>query len=231
MAVYIGMDYIPSQYQRVEYIQGTADGHLPYDYVPKASTRIVAEFSNAYNDESGCNLFGVSNDDLPSLWVRPDDEDTVVKISAFGRYVTKTVALSGEKFSLSLDRYVRSITVNGETISDTSTLSPTMPEHPIYLLGVYYSDEDRAWTTDQPVRLHSFKVYEYQNSAYVLVRHAIPCYRKSDHVVGVYDLKTSTFYPYVDATPQETAYGHEYSGTAVKIVKGYVGEDNIARQI
>lgn len=230
MAVYIGMDYIPSEYQRVEYIQGTEDGHLPYDYIPKNTTRIVAEFSNIYNEgeDVGANTCGVSNNGT-SLWSRLGN--STIMFSAFGAWAQKTVTVSGEKFTLSMDRNVRSITINGETISDTTTKSATFPEYPIYILGVYDSEDDRAWSTDQPVRLHSFKIYEYQNSDYVLVRHAIPCYRKSDHVIGVYDVKTNLFYPYVDATPQETAYGHEYSGTAVAITKGYVGVDNVARQI
>ena len=39
-------------------------------------------------------------------------------------------------------------------------------------------------------RVYSFKAYEYD----VLIRDMIPCYRKADHVIGMYDLVNDVFY-------------------------------------
>jgi len=70
----------------------------------------------------------------------------------------------------------------------SSTKQVTKGTIPIYIftIGNGNSVENRHVL----IKLYSFKIYENGE----LVRYMVPCYRKSDNVVGLYDIINSKFY-------------------------------------
>lgn len=176
---------LPQQYQQVEWIRTTQRTcGVDTDYYPTGenlTARVVVEFSNditgsvtgssdindhafAYQFYSGMCYIGISRQLLPFKFIANGKYDVIIDVN--NGVLHRRVNNQSETVSYSGDVY------KGSSIGAVGKKQP---------------DGFSANTA-------LAKYFKYQLSADgKLVRYMIPCYRKSDGKIGMYDLVTDTF--------------------------------------
>lgn len=198
---------LPDEYQEVEYIASSGTQYIDTGYIPKTTTVINAdfmstkqigdEFSSLFGSQigSGVNkrtyiLFGRDNNIQVAL---SSSEMGFAGLNADGSY-TKGKTSTNPYWNVSRTNYIlsildRSITIEGVTWDLSDYFSETLDgDFPIFLLT--RNTNGVADTNCSKGYLYGFTIYENN----VLVRNMIPCYRKSDNVIGMYDLVNNVFY-------------------------------------
>lgn len=83
-------------------------------------------------------------------------------------------------------------TINGTeyTIPNAGTSNSNTDRHIIIFAASNTGNVPYNWSTYAKAKMYYFKVYNEDE----LVNYLIPCYRKSDNVIGMYDLVNNVFY-------------------------------------
>lgn len=173
----VGELALPSEYQEVEYIESTGTQYINTNYIDVADTRVELDFvytgrtgTLSYMGANGGNVLAIGNNDY-------------ISINAKSTGITPTV---GERYKITSYRGVddmRTATMNGVEYIGTKARQNQL--YYIFTLGGQPNSNQRIYG-----RLYSCKIY-YQDK---LVRDLIPCYRKSDGVIGAYDVVNDVFY-------------------------------------
>lgn len=174
----VGEPILPSEYQEVEYIESTGTQYINTNYTDVSDTRVELDFVYTGILSTSSNYMGANG-------------GNVLAVSANGRFsinacatgITPTV---GERYKISSYRGVddmRSATING--VEYIGTKASRNEIYHIFTLGGQPHTTQRIYG-----KLYSCKIY-YQGK---IVRDFIPCYRKSDNVIGVYDVVNDVFY-------------------------------------
>ena len=179
---------LPKAYQQLDYIKSTGTQYIDTNFVPDQNTGIEIKFSsNSYTDES-LFVYGSGNscDDAAfelypwgnRLQFNYGTSDLFSDIE-FDSNSIVTAYQKKDQVGYSVD----GVSAYLETHSSNSFASP----YTLYLLALH-----RATTgvSTAEVNLYSCKIWDNGN----LVRDFIPCYRKADNVVGLYDLVNGVFY-------------------------------------
>lgn len=184
-----------SLYQRVEYITSAVEGTYPY---------IITDFYA--NNEAGLEViasFPILQDRIP-MGSRANSDATrfycVYPLSSssvyYGFNTGSSISCSlttNTKYRLQTNflnsRQVAVFTESG-TRKASTTLNATLTEHPVPVSIFGYN----SGSTGQVTSKREYKFYGARCSrGHEIVREYIPCYRKSDGVVGVYETFTQTF--------------------------------------
>jgi hypothetical protein len=180
---------LPAEYQQVEYIESTGTQYIDTEYVPNSNTNIIFDFeyksgtSNRYIPILGQRIS--ETEKLFALWVYESTGEVAVNFdktdtwnisgtNGVGRHVYKNI---GGNFYL-----------DGQLISEIS-YNDFEASYTLAVFGLKTS----ASTADVRQlcgKVYSLKVYDND----ILERDLVPCYRKSDNVVGLYDLVYDKFY-------------------------------------
>jgi hypothetical protein len=183
------------QYQRVEYIESAEEGTYPY---------IITDFY-ADND-TGVEVvasFAVMQDRIP-MGSRQDSGSTrfycAYPLSTTSCYYGFNIGASiscstkvNTKYRLQTNfmnsRQAIIYEANG-TRKAFATFTQTLGEHPVPIsIFGYNSGSGGAVTSKREYKLYSARL----SHGFEVVREYIPCYRKSDGVVGLYEKFTGTF--------------------------------------
>lgn len=194
------------QYQRVEYIESATEGTYPY---------IITDFY-AEND-SGMEViasFPTLVDKIP-MGSRQDSDATrfycVYPLSANSIYYgfnggsTVSCKLNANTIYRLQTNFLNSRLVNVYTEDGTrkggSSISATLAPHtvPVSIFG-YHSAASGAVSSKREYKLYSARC----SKGHEVVREYIPCYRKSDGVVGLYEKFTGAFL--TNADPEGSAF-------------------------
>lgn len=183
---------IPSAYQEVEYIQSSGTQHIDTGFIPNNNTRVTCEimwteFNNSYWGGFGAGASSASR---------------AFECYVFSSYVnwnflsTSYGADGGRGYRGAVNtRYLIDANKNVFTISDTNgtvlkTITATngtfTAPYTMYLFGSH-----RASSGHGKCRFYGH-TFIYDNGT--LVREFVPCYRKSDNVIGVWDKVNKQFY-------------------------------------
>lgn len=190
---YIGEYEFATKYQEVEYIQSSGTQYIDTWIIPKTTTKVelktmVTGFSNSnegsvywawYNYSSNWRFnlryttnwwyyfwYGSNNwaNNKVSVWLNTE--------AVITNYISGWIAHN---------------IVNG---TDSSYSWATFTEY----TGTMYIFKRNTWTwTDNSFtysRMYYFKIWD----SWTLVRNLIPCYRKSDNVIWMYDIVNNQFY-------------------------------------
>ena len=188
---------MPPEYQQVEYIQSTGNdmaqvpiidtGYKPnkntgLDIVyqstsPSPSQYLVGSRTASLVIQYGLN--GSSSHDYWSVHLGGQTTQSTMERSKNKFHSVLTPTESGMEWKIeNLDEGTEySTTISGYTVS---TSAPSM-----YLFAFKSSDNSLAG-----LRIFACKIYDNGN----IVRDFIPCYRRSDGVIGLYDLANKVFY-------------------------------------
>ncbi len=180
---------LPREYQEVEYIESTGTQYINTGYV-FTSENIKIDFGCYFPySTTNMSLFGSNS---PSYNLVPysygNREFTHwVGSSSNILFVQYEVGNNDVSYELNKSASTLKCTLNGNTTSATYS-GTAISSFPIYIFGKNGggSSQERG----NGYRLNYFKMYDNN----LLVRNFIPCYRKSDNVIGLYDLVGKQFY-------------------------------------
>ena len=182
-------DRLPSEYQEVEYIE--ADGDQYIDTGMTLSEKNEAELKISNITYGNTKIFG-------SRTSATSDNFAVISTATslvcdFYNYNNNRLTVStpiAEPITIKTGR--NGLQINDNTKSITTFSSFTTPDNAYIFSG---SGTFPAAYTNAKARLYYCKIRLYDTYIYgELVRDFVPCYRKSDNEIGLYDLVTNTFF-------------------------------------
>ena len=183
---------IPDTYQKVEYIESSGTQYINTNVLLDSTVTFDIDFSlEATRDWAA--IFGVDVINTSSrLYFGVTDNYNVKKGFFYRRNSSSTFnnpyGALGAKVKATYDRTTFLLIYDNGTTSVNLSGAPASSSIPIYLFAVNRSGEGAV--NQASIKLYSARIYK-NNS---LAREFIPCYRKSDNVVGLYDRVGETFY-------------------------------------
>ena len=226
---------LPNEYQEVEYIESTGTQYIDTGVAPTNKTNIKLDIEF---------ISGESNKWIPLIAER-------TKVSAYSGYSamfgiwinsnTKEIALNyagtdtaGITGTNGDGRHIYSNTENKfyldntliKTLS-TSSFTSTINLY-VFALNELFIGSTKIETRNCTAKLYELKIYDDN----ILIRDFVPCYRKSDNEIGMYDLVNNVFY--TNAGTGVFLMGTEVNKADVnlkplienkKVLKRYIGEN------
>ena len=205
---------LPDEYQKVEYIESTGTQYIELDYVPQRYDEITSKFSMTSVPSGASNsmaLFSAGTGTYQLIFLLANVSSGNSVNGAYYKYFASGDATRFNFYPSANTQYTvhvasdGGVTCNGYSNSSSYGGSLDANEN-LFLMK-------RANNTAPFMgRLYSFKI---QNDGETVVE-LIPCYRKSDDVIGLYDYATGTFYTNAgtgtftkgsDVTSPGTVYG------------------------
>lgn len=172
---------LPQAYQQVEWVKGN-NCLIDTGYVVTVNPIVVAKIAiNASGDK---DILGFENNTAPSFIVDVYYSDPPHITSWYNRYGPTTSYSFGfqpQKDVAYVYEFGPIVKIDGVVNKTPGEYNFSSNEQTMRLFG--------ARTSHAGVTFYDFMLYD--NSA--LVRNLVPCYRKSDSVIGMYDMITQTF--------------------------------------
>ena len=215
---------LPSEYQEVEYIQSSWTQYINTGYTGSSNTKIDTKLSITTRLSNYDIFYG-------SLWNWTGWQPCTFIQSNYPdnnkiRVVNYTNSGSNKKYvdsinNLEYGKTYNIIHTNTSFIIDwvsQGTMSATTYTL-TYPFWIFWVNNHSSFAQPCAMKLYSFKIYE----SWTLVRDLVPCYRKSDNVIGLYDLVNNQFY-----TNSWTGTFTKWSDVkGAKIQRIYVGSNQV----
>ena len=175
-------EILPSEYQQVEYIESTGTQYINTGYIPQINTKVEARFYETSKYENYPKLFGseVLNQNQS---FKVDLRNPFVIGYSNKEYTTNIGCSIETMYDISFQ--LNELKVNTDTYSFSNTAFTGT--YPIF---IFASNRAGSVLEYSAVRIYSFKIY----TGTTLAMDFIPCYRKSDNVIGMYDTINNVFY-------------------------------------
>ncbi len=184
---------LPNTYQQVKYIESTGTQYIDTGIVPVSTISITTkvQFTVNYADAAfmqamnGCAsdsantrcVFGYTSfSSDKNFYIGISDKNIFTEVPFDTKIHTIAINMNGE---WSIDG------VTKKQIVQTSQANETF-----WLFARNYSTNQDSFNNPCSMRLYNFKAYDNGT----LIRDFIPCYRKHDGVIGLYDIVNDVFY-------------------------------------
>lgn len=180
---------LPNEYQQVEYIESTGTQYIDSGVPLKNGLKIVVDW--VYKDaDSGNNYTGGHIGSPGNRWLIGSQRQKYYYF-AVGTANTSTEFRLGnrdviEAYWKDKNSYIIVNDVKSTVKYEQYTLSDAS-DYTFYIGAV---NRDGNATLKPKLKVYSWKFYQDD----VLIRDLIPCYRKSDNVIGMYDIVNNSFY-------------------------------------
>jgi len=176
-----GGSILPPAYQQVEYIEGTGTQYINTNFVDAGNTDYEMQFElTTFARNYQMYIGGYRNQPaFPKLFAS-GDQFSLLRIQSSSDH-TFNVA-PGIRYSIKIEGSI--LTFNNTTLSLTRG-SGKDAATTIYVFNCY-SEPNLI----SAMKLYSLKMYDNG----VKVRDLVPCYRKSDNEIGLYDIVNNVFY-------------------------------------
>ena len=185
---------LPPEYQEVEYIESTGTQYIDTNISPTNNTRTEIKFFN--NATGSWYIFGSRSQTTNVMLYAQTGSQTgstiYPRVNGEGTAVGWARTATGAIYEVVLetkenvyDYSIKDLTNNRNYSVNNVSFTQFTTSMNIYL-GAVNTNNIQAGTT----RFYKFKIF--QND--ILARDMIPCYRKSDSIIGMYDLVTKTFF-------------------------------------
>jgi hypothetical protein len=181
---------LPNEYQQVEYIETTGtqyiDSGVPLKNGLKTIVDWIYEETTTSNSYTGAHIGSPGN-----RWLIGSQRQNNNYFFAVGTGNTTTGLAFGnrdivEAYWENKGSYIK---VNG--VQSTSSFDHlTLTEEPNYTFYIGAVNRDGNASSKSKLTIYNWKFYQDN----VLIRDFIPCYRKSDNEIGIYDLVNDKFY-------------------------------------
>lgn len=182
---------LPDEYQQVDYIESSGTQYIDTGIATSNNMKVEAKAVSTFGLSNGpltysAALLGARKSGLSSYFgytsgVTDDfigNGTEYVQIPRNGNQDLLTLEYDNNSANISCGNY--SYSNNSLSINITNSFN-------IYLLAI---NQDNTAISLGTYKLYTFKIYDNNT----LVRDFIPCYRKSDNVLGLYDLINKVFY-------------------------------------
>lgn len=164
------------EYQRVEYIKSTGTQYIDTNLLYAVNDRIEVDVAPVVITQDRV-VFGSY---ISSAYVELGILASKFRCDISNTAITPIV----ENVRYKVIKDGATWTVDGNTITTAGSNKDT--PYPIYLFGRCFNGTAQ--------KMSNIKIYSYKHiRSNVTIAYFIPCYRKSDNVVGMYDLITNTF--------------------------------------
>lgn len=167
---------LPSAYQEVEYIQSTGSQYLITDITPKPTQEyyIKASFQSEINQVGfGSRTSGTYSSSTNQVYFNMSGGDYTIYLGSKSNRLTRPTETGGVvEYDINHTDYLSNCDGTGT--------------RPFYIFAL--NNLGSAYPGSQ---MKIYKLTIKENGLYVL--DLIPCYRKSDNVVGMYDTVSGTF--------------------------------------
>lgn len=182
---------LPSAFQEVEYIESSGTQYIDTWYQPNQDTKVdtnvlITQFpssENAGNILGSRTAYGNSQYQLISWKI----QNHVLEFRYGSRDYTASATISlteNTKYNIvcsKLGLYVNNV------LSHAVNTSTFQTSYNLYIFG--YNNAG-VFSSPSFIKLYSCQIYDNNT----LVRDFVPCYRKSDNEIGLYDLVNGVFY-------------------------------------
>lgn len=174
---------LPSEYQQVEYIQNSSGVYINTNFIPKQNTNAELKAEMLY---SGTRyLFGVSSSTNRYMIAQQSTGSRLIADLYSSTYRVDSGIVGYETGVHTIKVQNKSMYIDG-VLKGTSSCPDFTCEYPAYLFAA--NNGSSAQVSGQ--KIYYFKMWDN----ITLVRDMIPCYRKSDNEIGMYDLVNNVFY-------------------------------------
>lgn len=168
---------LPDAYQPVSYIQATAyPSYIDTEYTPNQDTRVCVT-AELIKSATNSAIYGTESPRFTLLRHRADYNTTIGS-----NFTAMTI---GKKYRFDQNKNMMRVETGTYKITDYASFTCSKPLY-LFTLNGYMKAE-----TQFLGRIYTCKIYEND----VLQRNYVPCVRKEDAAVGMYDLVGSKFYP------------------------------------
>lgn len=164
---------LPKEFQQVEYIQSTGTQYIDTGYKVKANTDIEITFNNASNVREP---FGVVNNNNIAF---------VNTVSYFRLFGTTGLTVGDTGLGVYRTRGVKVYKDNVLMMTCVGTPQDLLDRN-LYL----FARNTQNGITYGNAAIYRFKIFEND----VLIYDYVPCYRKLDNEIGLYDTVNDVFY-------------------------------------
>lgn len=183
----VGDPMVPSEYQEVEYIESSGTQYIDTGFKPNQTTSIsinaLMETPQRYANVIG----GSRNSSRTASFAVLLYKDVFCSSYGTQNNITSSEAYEvNKKYETKLDKNLFYVDGTLLTTHDSQTFQS---DYNIYLFGW---NDGGTFDADQSLKGNIYSAKIWDNGT--IVRDFIPCYRKSDNVIGMYDLVTKTFF-------------------------------------
>lgn len=173
------------EYQEVEYIESTGTQYIDTEYYPNQDTKFELKY---YLLEAGSSSAGVRWTVAPNSQTFGFFASTSVGTTCyFGRANDNKYVTFNNDVTQITDGLLDVTRVSINTFSATVSRDQFVSTFPLYLFSLNIRGQG---SSPAKMRLYSGSISENDN----IIRNFIPCYRKSDGVIGLYDKVNNVFY-------------------------------------
>ena len=180
---------LPEEYQEVEYIESSGTQYIDTGYLMNQDGKIDITFTDLGSLGTSHTIFcndRTSGSDIVGLVVN----DFFVKFGSQTNAYNINNYQTNTKYNLTLDKSQLTLKTNETTTYQTSVSTNDFSSTKSLLLFAARTSAD-VIIQYSTMRLFRTKLY---SSGSTLVRNLIPCYRKADNEIGLYDLVSNTFF-------------------------------------
>lgn len=180
-------DLLPAEYQKVEWVNGNSC-NIDLNYVPHIEPKVVTLM--AITSVGDRDVMGFPLNGTPSFIINPYI-DNGFGTKWYNRYGSTTAYNFGYAFNYTsmtisnppvLFEFGKVAKVNGQTYTTLSDADWSTNMQSFHLFG--------ARSNHTGVKFYKFELWDGGS----LIRNLIPCYRKIDNVIGLYDTVSRTFF-------------------------------------
>ena len=188
---------LPKEYREVEYIESTQEQYIDTGYSPNINTELICDFGSFsfVTSDGGGNYrgpYGCSDTSNNARAGISKAQGASRVYTSFGNKVDITYITTGT--SSWANRTLHSLSKNGVYENGINVLLPysnlSFGETNKHIFVFARSSNDGMAERFVEMKLYKFSIKEND----VLIKEFIPCYRKSDEEIGLYDTVSKTFY-------------------------------------
>lgn len=224
---------LPSEYQEVKYIESTGSQYIDAGFMATPNTMVSIDFqlTNLVKDQ---RLFGrymsntVSGDLSYDMYISSALNLAYTYNNNVGNWMGIQPA-NTQKHHVVFNQN-KKIIIDGTEFEMVGSATNSCKRN--FLIFNAYDGGTSSPTAYSQMRLYSLKIYESDTQ----IRDFVPCYRKSDKAIGLYDLINSVFY--VNSGSGTFGMGEKIEEENLKpflgnkkVVKKYVGEKVVYTEI
>lgn len=179
---------LPSQYQAVEYIESTGTQYIDTGIIPTQNSYV--EIVASINEQTTNSvLFGSRNGRAELSFTVFDYVNGYNFRTDYGNLYSATFKYEiGTKYRIVKDKNVTNFYNMDNVVLKSFTIAEQTFTSPNYLV-LFGCNNATTVNLKTKAKIYSCKM-KYEDK---LIRNFIPCYRKSDDVIGMFDTITSTF--------------------------------------
>lgn len=189
---------LPYAYQEVEYVKGGNGAYVDTKIIGNTNTIVELDFlCTKLTTDNSITPFGwlnVASDKRVNSLTINLSADTKARNTRFGSsyFSSANTGKRDERYKCRLDK-------NGFIVNEKKYKYNASPSKfsTLGTLGIFECIGFEAGQTDGEYKIFSCVIYNEDNC----IGNFVPCYRKKDKKVGMYDTITKTFYPSATSTP------------------------------